>query len=219
VREVGDGVFQLDAGGKLVNVFYVQADVPVLVDAGGPREAEALVEELLDEGAEPKLVLLTHGDFDHFGGAAVVREQFGAPIAAPTAERPLLTGEIDRRWFVQLMIRSVCRGRLPKPPTVDRWFESGEVVEGLEAIPTPGHTPGHTAFRFRRTLIAGDAVITGERFRPPVPMFCFDNDQTRRSIEKLAELDFDLAVCGHGPASRDASAKLRDLVATWGARR
>jgi glyoxylase-like metal-dependent hydrolase (beta-lactamase superfamily II) len=215
MREVGDGVFQLEAGGKHVNVFLVEADVPVLVDAGGPREAAALVDELEYEGFEPKLILLTHGDFDHFGGAAAVREAFGAPIAAPAAERPLLTGEIDRRWFVRLMIRSVCRGRLPKPPSVDRWIEPGEVVEGLEAIPTPGHTPGHTAYRFGKVLIAGDAVITGERFRPPVPMFCFDNEETRRSIEKLAGLDFKLAVSGHGPEARDASRKLRDLVETW----
>jgi len=216
VREIGDGVFQLDAGGKLVNVFYVQAKVPVLVDAGGPQQAEALVEELLADEAEPKLVLLTHGDFDHFGGAAAVREEFGAAIVAPAAERPLLTGEIERRLYVRLMIRSACRGRLPKPPEIDRWIEPGEVVEGIEAIPTPGHTPGHTAFRFGRTLIAGDALITGERFRPPVPMFCFDNEAVRRSIEKLAGLDFDVAVSGHGPETRDATQKLRDLVATWG---
>jgi glyoxylase-like metal-dependent hydrolase (beta-lactamase superfamily II) len=216
VREVGPGIFQLDAGGKLVNVFFVEADVPLLVDAGGPREAGALVDELHDEGVAPKLVLLTHGDFDHFGGAAAVREEFGAPIAAPAAERPLLTGEIERRWFVRMMIRSVSRGRLPKPPSVDRWFEDGETVEGLEAIATPGHTPGHTAFRFRKTLIAGDALITGQRFRPPVPMFCFDEDETRRSIEKLAGLGFDLAVSGHGPEAPDASRKLRDLVASWG---
>lgn len=215
MREVAPGVFQLDSGGKLVNVFFVEARMPVLVDAGGPREADALLEELYDEGVEPKLVLLTHGDFDHFGGAAAVREEFGAPIAAPAAERPLLTGELNRRWFVLMMIRSVNRGRLPRPPPVDRWFGEGEALEGLEAIATPGHTPGHTAFRFGRTLIAGDAVITGKRFRPPVPMFCFDNDATRHSIEKLAGLDFDVAVSGHGPEAHDASGKLRDLVETW----
>jgi hydroxyacylglutathione hydrolase len=215
MREVGKGIYQLDAGGKLVNVFLVQGNVPVLVDAGGPRQAEALVEELDDEEIEPGIVLLTHADFDHFGGAAAVRDAFGAPIVAPAAERGLLTGELRRRRVVNLMIRSVSRGRLPRPPTVDRWIEDGQVVEGLEAIGTPGHTPGHTAYRFGKSLIAGDAVITGESFRPPVPMFCFDNEETRRSIEKLARLDFDLAVSGHGPASRNASEKLKELVATW----
>jgi len=215
MREVGGGVFQLDAGGRQVNVFLVEADVQVLVDAGGPREADALVDELDYEGFEPKLVLLTHGDFDHFGGADAVRDAFGAPIVAPAAERALLTGDLRRRRVVNMMIRTVNRGRLPRPPSVDRWVETGDIVEGLEAIATPGHTPGHTSYRIGRTLIAGDAVITGATFRRPIPMFCFDNEEARRSIEKLAGLDFDLAVSGHGPASRNASERLRELVATW----
>src|SRR5689334_14049563 len=116
MREVGEGVgvYQLDAGGRLANVFLVQGDTPVLVDAGGPRRAEALLEELDDEGIEPGIVLLTHADFAHFGGAAAVRDAFGAPIVAPAAEHGLLRGEIRRRRLVNLMIRSVSRGRLPK---------------------------------------------------------------------------------------------------------
>jgi len=215
MNEVGDGVFQLESTGQTVNIFLVQAQAPVLVDAGAPRHGPAIVEELREAGVSPKLVLLTHADFDHSGGAAAVRRAFDAPIHAPSAERGLMTGEVRRRWIVNMMIRSVSRGRLPKPPSVDHWVETGDVVEGLEAIATPGHTPGHTAYRFGTTLIAGDAVITGETFRPPVPMFCFDNEETRRSIEKLAGLDFDLAVSGHGPASRNAGEKLKELVATW----
>lgn len=213
--EVGDGVFQLECTGGTVNIFLVHAHVPVLVDTGKPSQRPAVVEELRAGGVPPKLVLLTHADFDHFGGAAAVRAAFGAPIAAPAAERGLLTGELHRRWVVRTMIRSVNRGRLPKPPSVDRWVEDGEVVEGLEAISTPGHTPGHTSYRLGRTLIAGDAVITGKLFREPVPMFCFDNPETRRSIEKLAGLDVDLAVSGHGPPSRRAKEKLGELVASF----
>src|SRR5262249_40152146 len=150
-----------------VNIFLVRGEVPVLVDAGAPKHADAIVEELRAAGTAPELVLLTHADFDHFGGADAVRRAFGVPIVAPAAEHALLTGELDRRWIVRMMIRSVNRGRYPKPPAVDRWVEDGEVVAGLEAIATPGHTPGHTCYRLGTTLIAGDAVITGETFRPP----------------------------------------------------
>lgn len=213
MKEAGAGVFQLESGGRLVNVFLVHANVPVLVDAGGPRQSGALVAELRAAGVAPKLVLLTHGDFDHFGGAEAARTAFDAPIVAPAAERPLLTNELRRRWVVRAMIRSVNRGRLPKPPTVDRWIEPGEVVEGLEAIATPGHTPGHTVYRLGTTLIAGDAVITGDTFRPPVPMFCFDNAEVRRSIAELSKLYVELAVSGHGPPARGAREKLQELVA------
>ena len=215
MKEVGDGVFQLESTGRTVNIFLVQAQAPVLVDAGAPKHGALVVQELRDAGISPELVLLTHADFDHSGGADAVRQAFGAPIHAPAAERGLMTRAVRRRWVVNMMIRSVSRGRLPKPPSVDRWVEDGETVGGLEAIATPGHTPGHTAYRFGSALVAGDAVITGETFRPPVPMFCFDNEETRRSIEKLAGLDFDLAVSGHGPAARNATEKLRELVATW----
>src|SRR5262249_50051085 len=104
---------------------------------------------------------------------------------------------------------------LPRPPSIDRWLEDGEVVEGLEAIATPGHTPGHTSYRLGTTLIAGDAVITGELFREPVPMFCFDNAETRRAIGKLAGRRARPAVSGHGPPSRNAREKLNELVANW----
>jgi glyoxylase-like metal-dependent hydrolase (beta-lactamase superfamily II) len=215
MKEVGDGVFQLESTGRTVNVFLVRADLPVLVDAGKPSHGRAIVEELRAAGTAPELVLLTHGDFDHAGGAAAVRRAFGAPICAPAAERPLLTDELRRRFVVRTLIRSVNRGRLPRSPAVDRWIEEGELVAGLASIATPGHTPGHTAYRLRTTLIMGDALITGETFRPPLPMFCFDNAETRRSIEKLAEFDVDLAVSGHGPPARGAKEKLAALTATW----
>jgi glyoxylase-like metal-dependent hydrolase (beta-lactamase superfamily II) len=215
MKEVGDGVFQLACTRPQVNCFLVQAEVPVLVDAGTKVQGRAIVEELHAAGVTPAFVLLTHADFDHSGGAAAVREATAAPVVAPSAERPLLTGETRRRLLVRLMIRSVNRGRSPRMPTVDRWIGDGEVVAGLEAIATPGHTPGHTAYRFGTSLIAGDAVITGETFREPVAMFNIDGEEARRSIERLSALDLDLAVSGHGRPSRNAREKLAALVATW----
>jgi glyoxylase-like metal-dependent hydrolase (beta-lactamase superfamily II) len=215
VREVGERIFQLEATRGSVNIFLVQADVPVLVDSGKPAQGAAVVEELRAAGVTPKIVLLTHSDFDHAGGAERVRDELGAEVYAPAGERALLDGDEYRRLFVRMLIRAANRGRAPRSPSVDRWIEGGETVAGLEAIATPGHTPGHTSYLLGTTLIAGDAVITGEVFRPPIPMFCVDNAETRRSIEKLAALDVGLAVSGHGPPASGAKRKLVELVATW----
>jgi glyoxylase-like metal-dependent hydrolase (beta-lactamase superfamily II) len=215
VKEAGEGIYQLEATGRTVNVFLVQADVPVLVDTGTERQGAAVADELLAERAVPELVLLTHADFDHAGGATAVRRATGATVCAPAAEQPLLTGEQQRRLLVRVLIRGVNRGRAPRRPAIDRWIADGEVVAGLEAIATPGHTPGHTAYRLGTSLLAGDAVITGTAFREPVARFCVDWAEARRSIEKLARLDLDLAVSGHGRPSRDAKEKLAALVATW----
>ena len=215
MKEVAQGLFQLEATGRTVNVFLVPTDVPVLVDAGTARHGPAIVAELRDAGVVPGLVLLTHGDFDHVGGAEAVRKATGADVCAPAAERPLLTEELRRKLFVRLLIRVASRGRRPRMPPIDRWLEAGEVVARIEAVATPGHTPGHTSYRLGTTLIAGDAIITGERFREPVQMFNFDTAEVRRSIEKLAALDVDLAVSGHGPPAHGAREKLAALAATW----
>ena len=215
MREVGKGVFQLDSPGRTVNVFLVQAEVPVLIDAGTPRQGPAIVDELRGAGITPELILLTHADFDHAGGAEAVRAATGAPICAPAAERPLLTGTRRRSSFVRLLIRAANRGREPRLPSIDRWVEEGEMVAGLRAVATPGHTPGHTSYVHGTTLLAGDAVITGERFRESVRMFNVDTAVARRSIAKLAGLDVDLAVSGHGPPARGAREKLAALAARW----
>ncbi len=215
MKEIGPGVFQLESTGRTVNIFLVQAEVPVLVDTGTARQGSAVVEELLAAGKTPELVVLTHGDFDHCGAADAIRRATGARVCAPKAERALLTGTERRRLFVRVLIRGVNRGRAPRLPSIDRWLEPGEGVAGLEAIPTPGHTPGHTAYRLGTTLFAGDAVITGETFREPLEMFCIDPAEARRSIEKLAALNVDLVASGHGRPSRNGKANLAALASTW----
>jgi hydroxyacylglutathione hydrolase len=215
VKEIGPGVFQLESTAPTVNIFLVQAEVPVLVDTGTARQGRAVVEELRSTGMTPELVLLTHGDFDHCGAADEIRRATGARVCAPAAERALLTGAERRRLFVRVLIRSVNRGRAPRLPSIDRWLEPGEGIAGLRAIPTPGHTRGHTAYLLGTTLFAGDAVITGETFREPVEMFCIDPAEARRSIEKLAALDVDLVASGHGRPSRNGKANLAALASTW----
>jgi glyoxylase-like metal-dependent hydrolase (beta-lactamase superfamily II) len=215
VNEVGPGVFQLESTGRTVNIFLVRAEVPVLIDTGTARQGTAVVEELRTAGMTPELVVLTHGDFDHCGAADEIRRATGAQVCAPTAERALLTGAEQRRLFVRVLIRSVNRGRAPRLPPIDRWLEPREGIAGLESIPTPGHTRGHTAYRLGTTLFAGDAVITGETFREPIEMFCIDPAQARRSIEKLATLDVDLVASGHGRPSRNGRANLAALASTW----
>jgi hydroxyacylglutathione hydrolase len=215
VNEIGDGVFRLESTGRTVNIFFVEADVPVLVDTGTGPQGAAVVDELRAAGACPEFVLLTHADYDHSGGADAIRRATGAVVCAPAAERPLLTGEIRRRLFVRALIRGVNRGRAPRLPTIDRWLDAGDTVAGLESIATPGHTPGHTAFRLGTTLLAGDAVITGETFREPLAAFCMDVGEARRSIQKLALLDVDLVAAGHGRPARNGREKLAALVASW----
>ena len=216
MKEVGDGVWQLEGTGRWSNAFLVRAPESVLLDAGTPGGGYEIVAELEREGITPVAVLLTHSHFDHAGGAGAVREAMGAPIWAPAAERPLFSGKATHRFCARAGARLANGLRPVVLPEVDRWLEPGEVAAGLEAVATPGHTPGHTAYRLGSTIVAGDAFMTGARFREAVPVFVADRAEARRSIERLAALDLDLALSGHGPPARDAQEKLAALAASWG---
>ena len=68
-----------------VNCYVVDSGAGlVLIDTGSPNGRAVLVAELVRAGCRPgdlKLIVLTHGDFDHAGNAAYLREKYGAPIA------------------------------------------------------------------------------------------------------------------------------------------
>jgi glyoxylase-like metal-dependent hydrolase (beta-lactamase superfamily II) len=215
VREVGDGIFRLEGTGRTVNAYLVQAREPVVVDAGTPKGGRRIADELKRAGIVPALILLTHSHYDHAAGAAALREATGAPLCAPAAERALWSGELRHRLLARAGARTANLGRPVELPAVDRWLEPGEIVEGLEVLPTPGHTPGHTSYRLGTAIIAGDAFMTGRRFREAVSFFIADRAESRRSIEKLARLDLDLAVSGHGPPARHAKDKLEALARSW----
>ena len=56
----------------------------VLIDTGFGKSRAAVVQALEDAGCRPgllKLILITHGDFDHTGNAAHLRDRYGAKIA------------------------------------------------------------------------------------------------------------------------------------------
>ncbi len=110
------------------------------------------------------------------------------------------------------------------PINVSRWLlplpADGNVPEmpGWRWIHTPGHTRGHVSLwrETDRTIIAGDAFITTaqesayavatqrpEMHGPPM-YYTPDWQQSRTSVERLAALEPELAVTGHGPAMRGA---------------
>lgn len=210
MRELGDGMWQLEATGRFTGAYLIAADQLVLVDTGTPGRAARMAEELETAGSRPELIVLTHGDVDHTGGANELRRRFEVEVWAPAGDRALLEHRLRGRGL-PTVARVVSRAA---PPQVDRWFEPGDEVAGLLVIATPGHTPGHASFRRGDVLIAGDAVRTGERFRMPPRIGNVDQAQAARSIIALADLEgLDLAVSGHGSPAREATAKLRRLAA------
>jgi glyoxylase-like metal-dependent hydrolase (beta-lactamase superfamily II) len=87
-----------------------------------------------------------------------------------------------------------------------------EVLNGLQAVLTPGHTRGHVCFwqPDRCLLFCGDVVMRLPRLRLPFAAFTVDMDENKRSIKKLVELNAKVVCFGHGqPLMHDTASQLR----------
>lgn len=223
-EEVAEGVHGIKLG--FVNAFVVGTDDgSVLVDAGMPRRAGKIHQGLREAGHDPgalRHVLVTHHHEDHVGSLAALRE--GTTVYVHPADAPKVTGDEPRPGPftgpllrpVIAVVRRVSGMHRVEPTSVDRRVTEGdELPGGIRAVHTPGHTAGHLSFLLPdlRVLIAGDAAANLRRLSTPFPYFTEDMAEAKRSIAKLAELDFDTACFGHGTVLRGgANAAFRRFV-------
>ena len=168
-----------------------------VIDPGGDIEQILDFIELLE--IEPEVALVTHGHFDHCGGAAKFAEKTGARIEGPHR------GDAH---LVRKLAESGQRYGLPaRNYEPDRWLEEGDTVtfgnQELRALHCPGHCHGHVAFF---SPAAGQAFVGDILFRGTIGAWEHGDGDLKmliRSIrEKLLPLGDDVGfVPGHGPTS------------------
>ncbi len=94
----------------------------------------------------------------------------------------------------------------------------GDEIFGLQVVASPGHTPGSISVFDEEAglLIVGDAMnVSGTALTGPNPDFTADLDTANMSVQRLAELQFETLLVGHGdPLVGGASAAVADLAAS-----
>jgi glyoxylase-like metal-dependent hydrolase (beta-lactamase superfamily II) len=193
----------------------VVGDVPTLIDAGTLSDVPRILAAMTRAGLEPsdlRQIILTHADGDHAGGAAHLQELSGAQVTAHRDEADYFAGKLPS-GFGLIKRAVIALGGRARHPEVRRWLRGGEVLDGLEIIATPGHTPGHISVLCGKALIAGDAFTTGGRCKEVPRVMSADVPGSREAIRMLAERDVLRAFSGHGPPVDDAGRRLRELSA------
>ena len=220
--EVVPGIHKVDGvwGGNVYLI--VEEDGLVLVDAGLPGSAGKIlryIEGLGRKPAELTRVILTHAHPDHTGTIPALRRRADARVVVhPQDTRTDKTGHPMLFYHGQLVAVS---WELPlfKKIFAHELVEEGfalPVMGGLKVLHTPGHTPGSIALYLedRRVLFTGDMLISdGRRFSRPVPFPGTNLKSYRRSIERLAQLEFEVACVGHGkPIVGGATEKVKEML-------
>lgn len=205
-----------------------------VVDAGLPghyhdlRRELSSIERTLDD---IRGVVLTHGDSDHVGFAERLRREHGVPLFVHAADadrarggdKPKTAlGPVRLGPLLQFAAYGMRKGMRPQWLTSLNELGDGDILPlpgAPRVIGMPGHSPGSIAVHSptARAVFVGDAlttrhVLTGRRGPGPAP-FSDDPAEALASLDRLADLDADWVLPGHGPTFRgspaDAAAAVR----------
>lgn len=204
----------LDAEGRIplnfASFLVRDRDTVLLADTGwGPEHGGRLLAELAEAGVEPASithVLFSHLHGDHTGWN--LDRQSGRPIFSSAR---YLVPKKDWDHYSKGDTASFERDVRPLQALGCLELFEGErtVSSGLTAIPTPGHTPGHTSVAISSGgelgFVLGDVVISALDAEDPTldSVFDWDSDvsrETRRRVVDRLVADAALVGASHLPA-------------------
>jgi len=196
-----------------------------LVDSGLPGSSKKILEYVSSIGKKQEdlsLLLITHPDIDHCGGAEELKKKVpGLKIAIHEKEVQRLSGEKELREVkgaakIAMSLMGVFVRFHPVSPDIA--LKDADVLDGLRTIFTPGHTEGSVCFYDEKdsAMFVGDTLRTSSKGGVELssPSLSHDYDQMGESLKnELAPYEFEMLLPGHGPPILNGgSKKLGELI-------
>ena len=194
-----------------VNCYLIETDTGyILIDTGGSNKRNDLEKELESAGCKPgylKLIVLTHGDFDHTGNVAYLRKKFGTKIAMHYDD----SGMVERgdmflnRKKPNILIRTMVpilfgfgkSERLKPDLYIEDGYDLSEYGFDAKVLCIPGHSKGSIGI-----LTAGGDLFCGDLLemtdKPGLNSIMDDLAAANASVEKLKSLKINTVYPGHG---------------------
>ncbi len=194
-----------------VNCYLVKTEAGfVLIDTGSSNQRAVLEQELLQAGCQPghlKLIILTHGDFDHTGNAAYLRQKFGAPLAMHPDDFGMIergdmfasrgSGNPIFKAIAPALFKFSQADRATPDIKVTEGYDLAELGLNAKVISLPGQSRGSIGILTSEgDLFVGDLLENTKR--PALNSIMNDRAAARISVEKLKSLSIKTLYPGHG---------------------
>jgi hydroxyacylglutathione hydrolase len=181
------------------NSYLVGGDAPVLIDPGHQHLVKNLITQMekdKNRAEDVRLIIATHVHPDHFEASQTFARDGVSLTMHPEEEK-----------FMREEGKDFYRGFGMEMPDirVDFFLKEGELKVGsktFQVLHTPGHSPGSISLYWpeKKALFTGDAVFYMGVGRTDFPGG--NGNLLRESVEKLAGLDAELLLSGHGEVIR-----------------
>ena len=233
-------------GLKAINVYVIATDDGLTLIDGGwaiPEARELLDRCLRSIGSgfgDIRRFLVTHVHRDHFTMATVLGRELGVDVALGRDEEPALDllnniEDLTENPFTQVLVSAGAREvadewqrdrEHQEVPDLSVWAYPTTWLEGdheisvgartIDAVHTPGHTPGHFVFADR----AADVLFAGDHVLPTItPSIGFTVPPTDRplhdfmaSLTKVRSLPDLQVLPAHGPLAPSSHARVDELL-------
>ena len=180
----------LAVGPIMANCFIVGCEetlAAAVIDPGD--EPDRILQALAESNLTAKLIINTHGHFDHVGANKRLKEVTGAPILIHPLDAPMLNQLADSAAAWGMAADN-------SPPPDSELQDGDEVTFGkiiFKVVHTPGHTPGGISLYTEHEVFVGDTLFAGSIGRTDFPGGNFET--LKESIQqKLFVLNDDLKV-------------------------
>jgi glyoxylase-like metal-dependent hydrolase (beta-lactamase superfamily II) len=184
----------------------------VLIDTGLSSQWEKLEAELTSAGCLPdklKLVVVTHGDFDHTGNCAKLQERYKAKIAMHEADAFMAEDGVFLKRKVRTLAGKILIlfSRLRRRKMVFQKFKPDILLKdgqdlneygfNAKVIHIPGHTKGSIGvLTDEGDLFVGDTLVNSRK--PDMAIFIDNFEELKNSIDKLKKMNIEKIYPGHG---------------------
>jgi len=186
----------------------------ILIDAGSGLATEEIFKNVRSIGIKLQMIkylILTHGHYDHIGGAKKLKETTNCKVVMHQ-----LDAEVLEKADATLSAADFY-GESFKPCNVDLKLTTKDketlYLDNIifEVLHIPGHTPGSIALYYES--VQGQKVLFGGDLHGPFSSkWQSDVKQWKKSIEKLLKLDISLLCEGHNIVKKDPRKWIRDLL-------
>ncbi|MDR9459887.1 MAG: MBL fold metallo-hydrolase [Dehalococcoidia bacterium] len=194
-----------------VNCYLIETETGyILIDTGGSNKRTDLEAELESAGCKAgnlKLIVITHGDFDHTGNAAYLRKKFGAKIAVHQDDSGMVEcgnmfynrkkGNILIRMMAPILFGFGKSERFSPDLYIEHGYDLSGYGFDAKVLSIPGHSKGSIGILTDKgDLFCGDLLTNSDK--PALNSIMDDSAAGNVSIEELKSLKINTVYPGHG---------------------